>query len=207
MVMLLNSYLTFKRFFAVFLVAVCLVFCFCGCKKEKVYLPIRTECYDGETLLQTTVNTFNENGFLTSETTYYISANSSEEITEYTYNKKGDLVSALQTLSGVKTEYTAEKVTEYKYYLTSKNGDKITVIFDGKGHIVYKNVENVYTLEQLYTYNNGKPAALKTQVISPSGNSKITDYIITFTSSTTYEYFAADNSGYRYVVTCEILNK
>jgi hypothetical protein len=99
-------------------------------------------------------------------------------------------------------------VTKYKYYLTSKDGEKMTVIFDGKGHIVYKSLENVYTLEQAYTYDkSGKPTSLKIQQISPSGNSKLTEYIITFTSSNTYEYFEVGNDNKRFVVTCNILKK
>lgn len=206
--MLLNFCLTFKRLFAVFLIAVCLVFSLCGCKKETVYLPLKVDCYQGETLVHSNFYTFNEWGFLTSESSVYYGVESKTETTQYNYDNKGTLVSALYTFSDSEIEYTAEKVTKYKYYLTAKDGQKMTVIFDGKGHIVFKEMENAYTFEQLYTYGkDGKPTAYKTQQISPSGSSKITDYLLTFTDSNTYEYFAADDNTYRFVVTCEILKR
>ncbi len=208
MVMLLNSCLTFKKFFALFLAAVCIVFSLCGCKKETLYLPLRIDCYEGETLVQSYINEFNEFGFVTSESLVYHGVEYRTENTKYTYDEKGVLLSAVHTISDIETEYTAEKVTEYKYNLTSKDGYKMVLIFDGKGHIVYKMVEGAYTLENAYTYDkSGKPISLKTQQISPSGNSKITDYIITFTSNNTYEYFTVGDNANRFVVTCEILKR
>ncbi len=206
--MLLNSCLTFKRLLSIFLVAFCVVFSLCGCKKETVYLPVKVDCYQGETLVHSDFYTFNEWGFLTSESSVFYGAEYKTENTKYNYDEKGNLVSALYTISDTETEYTAEKVSEYKYNLISKDGDKLVVIFDGKGHIVYKSLENVYTLEQAYTYDkNGKPTSLKIQQISPSGSSRLIEYIIAFTSNNTYEYFEDGNNNTRFVVTCEILKK
>ncbi len=198
----------FKRFLGVILVVSLLAISLCGCKKETVYLPLKVDCYEGETLTHSNFYSFNDSGFLTQESSVYYGAEDKTENTKYNYDEKGNLVSALYTISDTETEYTAEKVSEYKYNLTSKDGDKLVVIFDGKGHIVYKSLENVYTLEQAYTYDkNGKPTSLKIQQISPSGSSKLTEYIITFTSNNTYEYFENGNNNTRFVVTCEILKR
>ena len=194
-----------KRILSIFILLI-LIGCFlCGCNKEKVYLMSSLKCFSEDSLVYTVNYTYDQDGRLLKEFGTYETQSLRNYSDTYTYNSKGELVKLVKVEMGEETEYTAEKITKYKYLLTAADNRTITVIFDTNGHVVSYKTSDGYLLEYAYTYaESGKPTALKKQIVNPSGSNKLFEYSIRFTDEDTYKCFDNSDSSYYYEVDCII---
>ena len=194
-----------KRILSIFVALVLIICALCGCNKEKVYLISSLKCFSEDDLVYTIDYVYDEDGRLLKETGNYETQNIRNYSDTYSYNKRGELVSLKKVEMGKETEYSAEKITKYKYLLTAEDKTEITIIFDTKGHVVsFKNSDG-YLQEYAYTYaKNGKPTSFKKQIVNPSGSNKIFDYSIRFTDEDSYNCYDNSDSSYHYEVDCVI---
>ncbi len=194
-----------KRILSIFIVLILITCALCGCNKQRVYLMSSLKCYSEDKLVYTVNYTYDEDGRLLKEACVYETQSLRNYSDTYTYNAKGELVKLVKVEMGEETEYTAEKITKYKYLLTAADGRTITIIFDTNGHVVsFKNSDG-YLLEYAYVYaKNGKPTALKKQIVNPSGSNKLFDYSIRFTDQDSYNCYDSSDSSYYYAVDCII---
>ena len=194
-----------KRIISVFILLILVGCSLCGCNKEKVYLMSSLKCYSEDKLAYTVNYTYDEDGRLLKESGAYKLDSLRNYSDTYSYNSKGELVKLVKVEMGEETEYTAEKITKYKYLFTAADKRTITVIFDTVGHVVSYKTSDGYLLEYAYVYaKNGKPIALKKQIVNPSGSNKLFDYSIRFTDEDSYNCYDNSDSSYYYAVDCII---
>jgi len=181
--MLLNSFSMFKKLLSITLAAL-LCLCFSGCKgKENGVFRINQfkYIYEDEVVLSYHYTYTDDNKPLT----YSVDRKNTEEA-NYTdtfhYNDNGDMESMTRKYSGTEetAEYSAQKITDYKYILKDSSGNEfLTIVFDKQGFIVSFRDAIGYVLEYAFTYDEkGNPVTFKRLEVLPSGSSRLIEYSI-----------------------------
>lgn len=209
--MLLNSFSMFKRFLALILVAL-LCLSFAGCKEDNVFKINQFKyIYEDEVVLSYHYTYTDDNKPLT----YSVDHKNTEEA-NYTdtfhYNDNGDMVSMTRKYSGAEetAEYSAQKITDYKYILKDSSGNEfLTIVFDKQGFIVSFRDAIGYVLEYAFTYDEkGNPATFKRLEVLPSGSSRLIEYSIEKVNNHTLRLHAtgeyANDKAY-YEMDCTII--
>ncbi|MBE6729035.1 MAG: hypothetical protein E7568_02230 [Ruminococcaceae bacterium] len=200
----------FKRLFA-FLITITLFFCLSGCGKKVAYQTTTLEYKNGDTVYASYSYTYTVDNKPAIITASFENSMVEDYIDVYSYNETGDIVSYSRKYeNSIEEVYSAEKITNNKYlFKDDKGAEYLTIIFDNTGFIVSSRYANGYVTEYAYSYDkNGKPLTFKQLNITPSGSSRIIDYEINFTDSTSCQIkpvgeAAAD--GYYYTATYNII--
>ena len=210
--MLLNSFSMFKKFLALIL-ATLLCLSFAGCKdKDSVFRINQFKyIYEDEVVLSYHYTYTDDNKPLT----YSVDHKNTEEA-NYTdtfhYNDDGDMVSMTRKYSGAKetAEYSAEKITNYKYILKDSSGNEfLTIVFDENGFIVSFRDAIGYVTEYAFTYDeNGNPITFKRLEVLPSGSNQLVEYSVEKVNNHTLRLHAtgeyANDKAY-YEIDCTII--
>lgn len=210
--MLLSSFSMFKKIL-VLILATLLCLSFAGCKdKDSVFRINQFKyIYEDEVVLSYHYTYTDDNKPLT----YSVNHKNTEE-DNYTdtfhYNDDGDMVSMTRKYSAtkVKEEYSAEKITNYKYILKDSSGNEfLTIVFDKQGFIVSFRDAIGYVLEYAFTYDEkGNPVTFKRLEVLPSGSSRLIEYSIEKVNNHTLRLHAtgeyANDKAY-YEIDCTII--
>lgn len=207
----MNSFSMYKKALSVLFVVILVVVCLAGCNKKAVYRTdtMKYVINNNATIIYNYTYTTDNKPAITTVT--YTGEIGESYIDVYGYDEDGDIITYSKRFeTSVERNYKAEKITDNKYIFREDDGTEyLTIIFDKTGFIVSSRYANGYVTEYAYTYDeNGKPLTFKQLDISPSGNSRITDYTVEFIDEDTYRMKSVGENAIEnayYEVDCTIL--